>query len=107
MAKAWKENEQWFAKLIGGKRAGAVGREGPDVLHDELAPECKERKRPLQTLKKYMAQADANCPSGRTPLVVLHTLGDSHTEDLVVMHVMDWKKMWEESHDRSTPDDSG
>jgi hypothetical protein len=106
MAKAWKEFELWFAKQIGGERAGAVGREGPDVLHDELAPECKERKRPLQTLKKYMAQADANSPPGRVPLVVLHTLGDSHNKDLVVMHMEDWLKLWRE-HDGPTPDDSG
>lgn len=94
MAKAWKVNESWFATLIGGKRAGAVGKEGPDVLHQTLAPECKERKSGLKTLTKWMHQAVTNAPDGKTPIVHIHTLGESHESDMVVMRVVDWLKMW-------------
>lgn len=94
MSRAWKSNELWFAKLIGGERGGAVGKEGPDVLHERLAPECKERRRSLRTLDKYMLQATTNAPAGKVPLVVLHTLGASHASDLVVMRVEDWERFW-------------
>lgn len=90
MSKAWKAFELWFARQIGGERAGAVGREGPDVLHPYLAPECKERKRPIKTLDGYMTQAINNAPIGKIPLVVLHTLGEQHERDLVIMRVKDW-----------------
>ena len=80
-----------FAKRIGGTRAGAVGKEGPDVLHPRLAPEVKERRgKPWVGLHKFMEQAIRNCPEGKVPLVVLHTLGESHDDDLVVMRVGDW-----------------
>lgn len=94
MSKAWKEFELWFAKLIGGERAGAVGKEGPDVLHPRLAPECKERKRPIKALDKYMEQAETNAPKGKVPLIVLHTLGRQHTDDMVLMRVGDWERFW-------------
>jgi len=94
--KAWKVFERHFAGLIGGTRAGPLGKNGPDVIHPVLAPELKERKRPLKTLAKYMAQAITNAPSGKTPIVVMHTLGDSHDNDLVVMRLAEWLKMWKE-----------
>lgn len=100
MSKAWKENELWFAKLISGSRAGAVGKEGPDVLHPTLAPECKERKGGIKTLEKWFQQAETNAPPGKTPIVHLHTLGAGHHSDIVCMRVSDWLKFfraWEDA----------
>ena len=89
--KTWKAAEMAFAKRIGGTRGGAVGREGPDVIHPLLAPEVKERRgKPWVGLHKFMEQAERNAPEGKIPLVVLHTLGELHDQDLVVMRVRDW-----------------
>ncbi len=103
MSKAWKAHELRVAKRLGGERAGAVGKEGPDVLHPTLAPEIKERKRPLKTLQKYMAQAVRNAPAGRVPIVWLHTLGELDNDDLVVMRVLDWEQFWRAWEGQHTP----
>ena len=91
--KTWKAAEMAFAKRIGGTRGGAVGREGPDVIHPHLAPEVKERRgKPWVGLHKFMEQAIRNAGT-KVPLCVLHTLGESHDDDFVVMRVKDWLKV--------------
>lgn len=43
MSKAWKEHELAIAKDLGVSRQGPTGKEGPDVLTDDLSVECKYR----------------------------------------------------------------
>jgi hypothetical protein len=85
MTDTWKSVERRGAKNLKGVRTGPTGKQGPDVLTDWLAVECKHRANfpPIwvaEALSKIRAQAG---PS-RLGLVVLHREG-ARTDDAVVM----------------------
>lgn len=84
-----KDLERFLAKDLKGRRLGLLGMEDV-ILGDDYAIECKEREKLPVFLRKCMAQACANC-NNKTPIVVLHQLGDHHADDLVIMRYSDWK----------------
>ena len=89
--KPWKRFERVCAKRLGGVRAGPTGRNGPDVLHDHLAIQCKERKSLPGWLIDAMSQAVRDAKDGQLPLAILHVAGGRHDDDLVVVRLADWE----------------
>ncbi len=96
MSETWKANERAIAKRLGGQRVGATGRNTEDVSHDWLSIEVKTRRRLPAWLLAAMAQARANAPAGRLPVVVLHQVGRHHDNDLVVLRLADFEEWFGE-----------
>lgn len=89
--KTWKAAERKIAAMLGGKRAGPLGKRGPDVVGDiRWAPEVKTRKRLPAWLLTAMLQADLNSPKDKTPIVILHEVGRDYDEALVLMRLGDF-----------------
>jgi len=88
--KTWKQVERTIARRLNGRRQGATGRRGPDVLTAWLAVEVKHRKRLPAWLKD--AQRQARTAAGdRLPLVILHEAGQRHSDDLVLIRLGDFQ----------------
>jgi len=81
-----KRTELAIAKLLNGKRLGILGND--DVQAGPFSIEVKDRQKFVGT--GFMAQAIRNCPQDKTPLVVVHTTGARHDDDLVMMRLSDW-----------------
>ena len=86
----WKQTERAVAGRLGGKRQGAVGRTGADVLTGWLSVEVKHRKRLPQWLKNALTQARTGA-GDRLPLVILHEAGQRHSDDLVLVRLADFQ----------------
>lgn len=81
---AWKATERRLARLLGGKRIPINGRRGPDIAHEVLSVEVKERASVPAWLETALEQA----ASGKgIPLVVLHKKGWRSENDLVLMRL--------------------
>lgn len=81
-----KRNEKALARLTNMERVGIFGKE--DGKSEIFSAEWKSRKKFVG--QKFMNQAVANCPEGKTPLVVVHVLSQRRTNDLVMMRLRDW-----------------
>jgi hypothetical protein len=88
--KVWKQTERAIARRLNGKRQGAVGRKGPDVLTCWLAVEVKHRKRLPAWLRDALDQARTGAGE-RLPVVVLHEAGQRHADDLVILRMADFE----------------
>ena len=88
--KTWKHTERAIAARLGGKRLGATGRAGADVVNDWLAVEVKHRKRLPAWLRDALDQARTGAGE-RLPVVVLHEAGQRHADDLVVLRLADFE----------------
>ncbi len=89
---AWKRTERAIAKRLNGKRLGATGRHGADILTDWLSVEVKHRRKLPQWLKDALDQA-ASSAEGRLPIVILHERGQRHDEDIVLMRLEDLERL--------------
>lgn len=97
--KVWKKSERAVAKRLNGRRQGAVGRTGADVLNDWLAVEVKHRRRLPAWLKDALTQARTGA-GDRLPIVVLHEAGQRHADDLVLVRLADFEDWFGEvKHD--------
>ncbi len=81
-----KHTERQIAKRLGGTRRGILG--GHDIDAGPWAVEVKDRVSFVGST--FMAQAERNCPPGKTPLVVVHQTGRRHADDLVMLRLTDW-----------------
>lgn len=92
MDKSWKRHERKTAELLGGTRVPVHSTSGvkSDVDHKWLAIECKERKSVPDWLTCAVNQAAAGAGE-KLPIVVLHKLGERHSNDLVIMSMKDFK----------------
>jgi hypothetical protein len=43
----------------------------------------------------YMNQAESNCPDGKLPIVVVHTTGKRHENDIVIIRGFYWESVIE------------
>jgi len=84
-----KDNERALAKRLKGNRVGLLGME--DISHPLFSIEVKTRKGLPKFLVKCYAQAKANCPKNKTPLVILHQLNSRREKDLVIMSLGDFE----------------
>ena len=89
--KTWKQTERAVARRLNGRRQGATGRTGADVVNDWLAVEVKHRRRLPQWLKNALAQAKSGASEQRLAIAVLHEAGQRHSDDLVVLRLADFE----------------
>lgn len=82
-----KANEKALAKRLGGKRVGVMG--GEDVQTSDFSVEAKARQAFVG--EKWMAQAERNCPEGKTPIVIVHLHRKRHGEDIVMIRLNEWE----------------
>lgn len=97
--RAWKRAERAFGSLLGLVRAGAVGREGPDLVPPEpspknatwLAPEVKagEKYRIPSWQVKAIGQAVENSGPGQLPFVIVHRPHQRFEDALVLVRLGD------------------
>ncbi len=88
----WKQVERMHSKLLGGHgRTGPQGKDIPDVKHDWLAIESKERRTPIRALEDAMKQACANATEDKVPIVVWHWAGWPYEGDIVCMRLGDFR----------------
>ena len=90
--KTWKAAERAIAAMLGGERVGCTGEATADVLTEGLAVEVKTRKLLPAWLKDAMRQAVDNADD-KTPVVVLHEVGQRHDGDLVLLRLADFAGM--------------
>jgi hypothetical protein len=88
--KNWKRVERTIARRLNGRRQGATGRTGADVVNDWLVAEVKHRRRLPQWLKDALTQAKSGAGE-RLAIVVLHEAGQRHSDDLVVLRLGDFQ----------------
>ena len=88
--KTWKQTERAVARRLNGKRLGATGRTGADVVTGWLSVEVKHRRRLPAWLKDAQRQAQSGAGE-RLPIVVLHEAGQRHSDDLVVLRLADFQ----------------
>ena len=88
--KDWKACERKVAALLGGKRVPVSGRgrgHSPDIEHERLSIEVKNRKRLPAWIENAMKQAEACAQDGQLPLVILHQDGQRYQEALLIMRL--------------------
>jgi len=74
---------------IGAKNVGLWG--GEDGEHPIFSIEAKGREKFVGT--EFMAQADANCPKDKIPLVIVHLKGTSYNKDIVMIRITHFKEL--------------
>ncbi|MBU0977326.1 MAG: hypothetical protein KKD18_02840, partial [Nanoarchaeota archaeon] len=79
--------EKQVASMLDGIKQGLYG--GEDVSAGPWSIEAKTRKKFVGD--KWMEQAVKNCPEGKVPIVIEHTNGQRHSNDLVMMRLGDFK----------------
>jgi len=77
------------AKLLGAKNVGGLG--GEDGEMENFSVEAKSRKAFVG--RKWMEQAVRNCPEGKIPIVHVHVRGDQYVNDVVMIRLVDFKKL--------------
>ena len=91
--KRWKRNERRQAEMLGGERVPITGRQrgsAPDIKHAWLAIESKSRKAIPGWLREAMEQAEASKRENQLPVAIVHTVGERHPQDLIVMRLGDF-----------------
>jgi hypothetical protein len=48
----------------------------------------------------YMNQAESNCPDAKIPVVVVHTNGKRHVDDIVLVRLVYWKSLLKKLFDK-------
>lgn len=95
MSRTWKQIELKIAKVFGGKRAGPVGKDGPDVIEcDPFAIQVKHGKQIPATIQKFMDQTVRDAPKGTLPTLIMHPYGRSIGESLVVFRLSDFREWY-------------
>lgn len=92
LRRQWKRCESEIASALGGERVPVTGRKGADIAHGWLAPEVKSRESVPKWLVESVRQAREGAAPGKLPVVIVHQVGDRHTEDLVVVRFSDWRE---------------
>lgn len=87
----WKSVERKVGAALGGKRTGAVGSAGPDVLTPWLAVQVKHRAALPQWMTEALAGVRAQAGGQRLGLVVLHPKGARTGDSVVMMALADFR----------------
>lgn len=91
--KLWKAVERQIAARLGGRRVPVPGRqrgETPDIEHDWLSLEVKQRRALPAYLHDGMRQAQASRKPGQLPMVVLHQAGRRYDDAYVCLCLKDF-----------------
>lgn len=91
--KNWKRAEREIARRIGGERVPITGRargSAPDIRHEWLSIECKQRRRLPEWILDAMSQAKASRRGDQLPVAILHESGRPYSSALVVLELSDF-----------------
>lgn len=73
---------------------GPQGRIGNDISHPFLGVEIKDRDKPLpRYFRDAIDQSREACPADKIPLIVWHTAGHHHSEDVVSLTLGDFERL--------------
>src|SRR5712692_7078233 len=89
----WKRAEREIASRIGGERVPITGRvrgSEPDIRHEWLSVECKQRRRLPDWIRDAMDQAKASARGHQLPVAILHEAGTRYSTSLIVLELSDW-----------------
>ena len=102
--KSWKSYEKKLTEFLSQgpirairKSRGLRGEAVEDVAWAAFSLEAKTRKKWPAYIKKWMAQAKANCEE-RIPVVVWHEDRSHLPNDLVVLRLQDFKNLVEKAY---------
>ncbi len=87
-----KRNEKAVAKLLGGERLGILGKEDVRIL-GKYYVECKSRDEYPKWFSNMWNQTVKNALPNGIPILQLHITGSQHTQDLIVMTVLEFQKL--------------
>lgn len=85
-----KHVQKILVERLGGKNVGTI--EGQDGEHEHFSIEIKHRAKFIG--EAFMLQAEKNCPEGKIPLLVVHSKGKNHNDDLVLIRLKEWEKIY-------------
>lgn len=74
----------WWVQLLEGK-----------LSKEQISESIRECNKSKFVGDSYMSQAENNCPDGKLPVVSVHTTGDRHTQDVVLVRGEYWKSLLE------------
>lgn len=95
----WKRTERRIAAELGGQRVPVTGRsrgDAPDIEHDRLSIEVKERQALPAWLHDAMAQAVAASDGDRIPVAILHERGQRYRDCYALIRLADLVMLAEE-----------
>ena len=72
----------WWKDLLEGK-----------ISHTDLAMSGVIQQVPTFKGDSYMRQAEGNCPDAKVPVVVVHTTGRRHDQDIVMVRSIYWESL--------------
>ncbi len=99
--KQGKAVQKKIVESLGGENVGTLG--GEDGKQSQWSIEVKSCARFVG--EKFLRQCESNCLQGKTPIVIVHTTGARHKDDIVMLRRHDWDdwfgdlaglKKWEE-----------
>ena len=94
--KDWKACERKIAALLGGKRVPVSGRgrgDSPDIIHEHLSIEVKNRRHLPAWIEDAMKQAEACTKEGQVPIAVFHQNGKKYRDALVLMRLSEFANL--------------
>jgi len=98
--KLFKSHEREIARRVQGQRVGQYG--GADVVTDDLAIECKSRKKLPSWLTMAMDQAERNANPMQRAVVHLHEKNNQYDNDLVLMRFSTFQTLYADLTDAET-----
>lgn len=89
----WKGVERAIAKIIGGERVPVTGRQrgsAPDIAHQWLSVEVKNRRKLPAWMHDAMAQAEASNRGDQLPIVFFHQNGMKYEDSFCLIRLKDF-----------------
>lgn len=84
-----KRSEKAVAQRLNGRRLGTLGAQ--DVETSLFSIEVKSRKAFVG--ESFLSQARSHCPTGKTPIAVVHLHGHRHSDDIVLLALKDFQDL--------------
>ena len=98
--RTWQRHEQHIAEALRTARNGITGNVGADVLTDSWAIECKSWRQLPARVEDALRQAEQSAAgTHRTPVAVIHKVGDRRDRDLVILRWRDFADLLLGEHD--------
>lgn len=103
--RTWQRHEQHIAAALGTTRNGTAGNAGADILTGAWSIECKSWRQLPARVEDALQQAERSAAgTSRTPVAVIHKVGDRRDRDLVILRWRDFADLLlgEHADDRQT-----
>ena len=90
---SWKELERWIAGWLGTTRIGPTGDDGPDVITEHFAVQCKFRKDVPKWLMSAIDNAVQGAIEGRLPFTVIKKKYTPYSDSLIILRQEDFARL--------------